>query len=88
MPRRNRRDRQDPAPVRAGGRQWSESGPRGTWTVREIRGGEKSYVCPGCNQQIPPGVTHVVAWQEDTMLAAEGRRHWHRPCWDRGAHRR
>lgn len=43
----------------------------------------KFYVCPGCNQNIPPGVAHVVAWPKETGGRADDRRHWHRPCWDR-----
>lgn len=39
----------------------------------------KFYVCPGCNQDIPPGVSHVVAWPQDH---AEERRHWHAACWE------
>lgn len=88
MGRKNRRDRQEPAPVRVGSNQWTESGPRGEWTVRLLRGNEKSYVCPGCNQSIPAWTGHIVAWREDSLVAADGRRHWHKPCWDRSAHRR
>ncbi|WIM69533.1 hypothetical protein [Corynebacterium suedekumii] len=43
----------------------------------------KFYVCPGCNQNIPPGVAHIVAWPKDSGRGADDRRHWHRPCWDR-----
>ncbi|MFE1513790.1 hypothetical protein [Corynebacterium bovis] len=42
----------------------------------------KFYVCPGCHQNIPPGVAHVVAWP-DTSRGAEDRRHWHTGCWER-----
>lgn len=38
----------------------------------------KRYICPGCNQDIPPGVGHVVAVPRD---APDLRRHWHRGCW-------
>jgi hypothetical protein len=38
----------------------------------------KAYVCPGCNQEIPPGVGHVVVVPVD---APDLRRHWHHPCW-------
>lgn len=50
--------------------------------VRRIgaQGARKFYVCPGCYQNIPPGVAHVVAWEPGRE---EERRHWHRPCWDR-----
>ncbi|RNE48669.1 hypothetical protein C5L39_07715 [Corynebacterium alimapuense] len=43
----------------------------------------KFYLCPGCNQNIPPGVAHIVAWPKDSGRGAEDRRHWHRHCWDR-----
>ncbi|MGZ7496443.1 hypothetical protein ACXM2N_05010 [Corynebacterium sp. ZY180755] len=42
----------------------------------------KFYTCPGCNQNIPPGIAHIVAWPRDYGRGAEDRRHWHRPCWD------
>ncbi len=64
-----------------------ESGPDGTWTVRGIAASSavKSYVCPGCHQEIPPGTAHVVAWRNDDVLGDEaavaGRRHWHTGCW-------
>ncbi|MGH3681889.1 MAG: hypothetical protein ACRDT2_16770 [Natronosporangium sp.] len=34
------------------------------WRVRQIPGGAavKSYRCPGCDQEIRPGVPHLVAW--------------------------
>ncbi|MDO4760550.1 MAG: hypothetical protein Q4A31_01340 [Corynebacterium sp.] len=41
---------------------------------------KKFYICPGCNQNIPPGITHVVAWPEGR---GDDRRHWHKPCWER-----
>jgi hypothetical protein len=57
----------------------------GGWHVRRISGAAalKSYLCPGCNQQIPVGTAHVVAWSAERMLGAEFRRHWHTPCWER-----
>ncbi len=39
----------------------------------------KTYLCPGCNRDIPPGMGHIVAVPpEDPDL----RRHWHRGCWN------
>lgn len=62
-----------------------ERGTDGEWNVRTVRGSEKSYVCPGCRQVLPPGVEHVVAWSADGLLgpvaALEDRRHWHTSCW-------
>lgn len=55
------------------------------WTVREVAGSEKSYRCPGCGGDIPPGARHVVAWTEDNIFGADAglaeRRHWHTQCW-------
>lgn len=44
----------------------------------------KDYLCPGCNQVIPPGTGHVVVVPVDDR---DDRRHWHRSCWQRQAHR-
>jgi hypothetical protein len=45
----------------------------------------KTYVCPGCNQDIRPGTGHVVAVPRQ---APDLRRHWHHPCWANRARRR
>lgn len=52
------------------------------WAVRQISGGAatKRYRCPGCDQEIPPGVPHLVAWPREGDVAE--RRHWHRACWN------
>lgn len=39
----------------------------------------KTYLCPGCNQDIRPGVAHLVVVPVD---APDLRRHWHAPCWE------
>ncbi len=45
----------------------------------------KSYLCPGCNRDIPPGLGHMVAIPpQDPDL----RRHWHRGCWNNRHSRR
>ncbi len=45
----------------------------------------KTYICPGCNGDIPAGMGHLVAVpQSDPDL----RRHWHRGCWNNRANRR
>jgi hypothetical protein len=61
-----------------------EAGPEGDWVVRGMPGEAtvKTYRCPGCDQEIPPGTAHLVVWPAYTPGLAE-RRHWHRPCWDR-----
>jgi hypothetical protein len=38
----------------------------------------KTYRCPGCHGEIPPGTGHVVVVP---VAAPEERRHWHRSCW-------
>ncbi|MFN2506043.1 MAG: hypothetical protein ABR540_17775 [Acidimicrobiales bacterium] len=45
----------------------------------------KSYLCPGCQQQIGAGHGHLVVVPRG---APDLRRHWHRPCWDHRARRR
>jgi hypothetical protein len=74
-----------------GGRR-SESAVDGEWTVQQVRGGAKTYTCPGCRQDVPAGTAHVVAWRSDALLgpqaALEGRRHWHGSCWQARHHRR
>ncbi|MEO3749686.1 ATP/GTP-binding protein [Streptomyces sp. B6B3] len=52
------------------------------WMVRGMAAGAaaKHYRCPGCDQEIPPGVPHLVAWPRNGDVA--DRRHWHRACWN------
>jgi hypothetical protein len=45
----------------------------------------KTYLCPGCNRDIPPGTGHLVAVPPD---APDLRRHWHRGCWVNRSRRR
>ncbi|HET9690123.1 MAG TPA: hypothetical protein VFP61_03150 [Acidimicrobiales bacterium] len=45
----------------------------------------KTYLCPGCEQEIPAGIGHVVVVP---VGAADLRRHWHRSCWERRRTRR
>ena len=55
--------------------------------VRRIQpfAADKSYRCPGCNQQIAPGVGHVVIVP---LGDASDRRHWHTACWEHRSTRR
>jgi hypothetical protein len=55
----------------------------GDWLVHTVSGGAavKIYRCPGCNQEIRPGVPHIVAWPYDGRGDVNDRRHWHTPCW-------
>jgi hypothetical protein len=57
-----------------------------SWQVVTVPGAaaRKTYRCPGCNQQIPPGTPHLVVWPTDCADGVEQRRHWHTPCWRRG----
>ena len=59
------------------------TGPELEVEVRRIQPyqARKSYVCPGCNQDIGIGIGHVVVVP---LTAPDLRRHWHHPCW---AHR-
>ncbi|MGE3622142.1 MAG: hypothetical protein AB7L84_16935 [Acidimicrobiia bacterium] len=45
----------------------------------------KRYICPGCNQDIPPGTGHVVVVPPE---APDLRRHWHHSCWANRQRRR
>lgn len=57
------------------------------WNVQPVSAAQalKTYLCPGCNLEIAPGVAHVVAWRADGVMgdAADlaARRHWHSHCW-------
>jgi len=86
-PRKNRRPASGAPPESASGSLWGQStveGPDGDWIVRMVAGANavKAYRCPGCDQLIPAGVPHVVAWPADERGGADDRRHWHRPCWN------
>ncbi|HYN95346.1 MAG TPA: hypothetical protein VES42_15980 [Pilimelia sp.] len=86
-PRRHRREADAPPPVdperTRRGVEAVQAWPDGDWLVRSVPGGAagKVYRCPGCQQEIPPGVPHVVAWPADGRGDAGDRRHWHRGCW-------
>jgi hypothetical protein len=45
----------------------------------------KSYVCPGCQQEIMPGTGHLVIVP---VRAVDLRRHWHQVCWEHRGRRR
>ena len=94
MPRRNRRGHVTPSYVlpRDGSTYFGTREVEGpawthgeTYLMRTIgsAAAAKFYVCPGCNQNIPPGVAHVVAWPRDSGRGGDDRRHWHRHCWER-----
>ena len=84
-PRRNYRRRDaaaalDPDRVRRGV-QRVQAHPDGEWLVRTVPAGDKQYRCPGCDQEIPPGVGHLVVWPADGRGDLTDRRHWHTACW-------
>jgi len=62
----------------------TQSWPDGDWVVRQVpaAAATKTYRCPGCDQEILPGIAHVVAWPAQTPGPDE-RRHWHNSCWQR-----
>jgi hypothetical protein len=45
----------------------------------------KTYLCPGCNQDIQPRAMHLVVVPLDTP---DLRRHWHEACWQHRDRRR
>lgn len=59
------------------------------FNVRDVMSSQatKWYRCPGCDQEIPPGVAHVVAWPVEYGGGADDRRHWHKNCWSKRSHR-
>jgi len=69
-----------------------ETAGDGSWHVRTVTGSEKAYRCPGCLQEIPARVQHVVAWAEDGLFGPDAaladRRHWHTGCWQARGRRR
>ncbi|GAA3232928.1 ATP/GTP-binding protein [Actinocorallia longicatena] len=85
-PRKNRRDGDGGKAVGGAwsyGVQGTEQATDGDWHVRTILASAavKTYRCPGCDQTIPPGTAHLVAWPADRG-GEDFRRHWHRPCWN------
>lgn len=60
------------------------------WAVRQVRANDsgRSYLCPGCQQQVSAGTPHVVAWPTGSMQELENRRHWHAACWSARERRR
>jgi hypothetical protein len=75
--------RRRPAPLRLASFTRAETGPDGEWLVRHVSGASatKDYRCPGCEQLIPTGTPHVVAWPASGFGSVDDRRHWHSSCW-------
>jgi hypothetical protein len=61
--------------------------PDGAPDVRAVQPyqARKTYLCPGCQQEIAPGTGHVVVVPPEEP---DLRRHWHRPCWTERDRRR
>jgi hypothetical protein len=69
-----------------------EGGHGGSWLdddvdIRRIQPFQatKTYLCPGCNQDIAPGTGHLVVVP---IEAPDLRRHWHQACWTHRHRRR
>ncbi|HET7660277.1 MAG TPA: hypothetical protein VFK66_07795 [Oryzihumus sp.] len=101
MPRSNRprrggapRGRGGEAPLDLGrvlgGMERRESFGGEDWFVRRVSGAgsTKVYRCPGCQQELAPGIPHVVVWPADGLGGVDQRRHWHTPCWSARDRRR
>lgn len=60
------------------------------WFVRDVPAhrAEKTYRCPDCGTDVPPGQAHIVAWSAEHLFgdqaAASERRHYHAHCWRLG----
>ncbi|GAA1097515.1 ATP/GTP-binding protein [Nocardiopsis metallicus] len=78
---------EDALMLRVTGGQRRETGSDGEWVTRRISGAAatKVYRCPGCAQEIPTGMPHVVAWRP--YGDGGDRRHWHSSCWERRSQR-
>jgi len=85
MARRNRRRTDDVRPLGPG---YSNRRREGDFVVQSISGSVsgKTYICPGCNQNISAATPHVVVWPD--YQGPQSRRHWHTPCWNRSLQRR
>jgi hypothetical protein len=82
VPRHNRRRDGAPRPAASAAAQRVDTWRGEDYVVRTVTGASasKPYRCPGCDQLIPLGVPHVVAWP-NAALNATDRRHWHTACW-------
>lgn len=98
MGRSNRKRRGGKVPPRRGGPPVSDRGPvldevefaGQEWTFRQVRGNDsgRTFLCPGCQQDVPASTPHTVAWPSSSMTGVENRRHWHTTCWNARDRRR
>lgn len=79
---KKKRAQQNARPKRKGPKRLPDPSDHPDATTRFVSAHEatKTYLCPGCNRDIPPGLSHMVAVPPDDP---DLRRHWHRGCWDR-----
>jgi hypothetical protein len=87
-PRRIRKPRPAAPAEPPAGPERVEDWPDGEWVVRPVPGAAaaKAYRCPGCDQELHPGVAHLVVWPAHAGVSE--RRHWHTVCWQRRLQRR
>ncbi|PIF03002.1 MAG: hypothetical protein CR979_00465 [Propionibacterium sp.] len=89
MGRRSNKYSRKTRPLSLGLSQTSDHKQDGSWITRPISGerATKEYICPGCNQVIRKGVSHIVVWPATPPLGSNSgldhRRHWHNSCWKR-----
>jgi hypothetical protein len=85
MPRRHRaaRDRPVPEPIRPFGGVAPPWAQVDGFAARQVMG-KKVYRCPGCQQGIRVGVSHLVVIPDEDP---GDRRHWHTECWRREVRR-
>ncbi len=90
MVRRARRRRDEHVPLRSAAFTRTEHADDGEWVVRSLAGSAapRSYRCPGCDQEIPASVPHLVVWPAGEYGTVDDRRHWHTPCWAARSRRR
>lgn len=87
MARRPSKHLRAPLPLLAGGAQRRVRKAGTDYIARDVSAqrATKDYRCPGCQQRIPVGVAHIVAWPDTPPLGADSglevRRHWHTHCW-------
>lgn len=89
MGRRVPKHQRKARPLRTAGSTAKRSLRDGVFLVRDVppERAVKDYICPGCQNPIRQGTSHVVAWPETPVIGhssgLEMRRHWHRHCWER-----
>lgn len=91
MPRRHRREKPeddglDLERLTAGFRRTEvKRGRRYTVQPMPAKNALKTYLCPGCQLEVAPGIAHLVVWREDGLMGEAhdlaDRRHWHSHCW-------